>query len=116
MAFPYFLKLNHLFMEKSDYTPGPWEITTRCDNETQVHIAWTDVCEIVAPRPVTQSITQDKANAKLIATAPDLLEALQELVHLHGCEQEGIGSGQPTFQQWIDAVNKASEAIDKAIK
>jgi uncharacterized coiled-coil protein SlyX len=36
---------------------------------------------------------------------------LRHLVHLHICEQEGIGSGQPTPQQWMDAVDKASELI-----
>jgi hypothetical protein len=44
----------------------------------------------------------------------ELLEALKELVHLHGCEQEGIGSGQPTPEQWYKAVDKASLAITNA--
>jgi hypothetical protein len=32
---------------------------------------------------------------------------------LHLCEQEGIASGMPTSKQWIEAVNKLSEAINK---
>ena len=43
----------------------------------------------------------------------ELIEALEELVHLHMCEQEGIVSGQPTPKQWLKAVDKASEAIHK---
>ena len=48
---------------------------------------------------------------ELLQQRDELMEALTELVHLHGCEQEGIGSGQPTPQQWYDAVNKAEAAI-----
>lgn len=38
--------------------------------------------------------------------------ALEKLVFLHGCEQEGIESGQPTPDQWIKAVNEAEEALN----
>lgn len=55
-----------------------------------------------------------KEDAKLIVAAPDMLNALQELTHLHACEQEGIRSGQPTPEQWFEAVEKAGKAIQKA--
>lgn len=55
------------------------------------------------------------ANAALVEAAPALLQALQNLVHLHSCEQEGLSSGQPTAGQWYYAVNEAEEAINKAI-
>jgi hypothetical protein len=45
----------------------------------------------------------------------DVVEALQDLTHLHGCEQEGLSSGQPTASEWYEAVNKANEAIEKAL-
>jgi len=41
----------------------------------------------------------------------ELREALKELVHLHGCEQEGLLSGQPTPEQWYKAVEKAEQAL-----
>ena len=44
----------------------------------------------------------------------ELREALKELVHLHGCEQEGLLSGQPTPEQWYKAVEKAELIITKA--
>ena len=53
-------------------------------------------------------------HAALVEAAPDLLKALQDLVHLHSCEQEGLLSGQPTAKQWIKAVNQAEKAITKA--
>lgn len=49
--------------------------------------------------------------SELLQQRDEMLEALKELVHLHGCEQEGIGSGQPTFEQWIKAVEKAEQAL-----
>ena len=55
-------------------------------------------------------------SSELLQQRDELKEALTELVHLHGCEQEGIGSGQPTPQQWYDAVNKAEAAIKNTEK
>ena len=40
-------------------------------------------------------------------------EALQNLVYLHMCEQEGIESGMPTSNQWFKAVEDAEEALRK---
>ena len=37
--------------------------------------------------------------------------AASQILHLHLCEQEGIGSGQPTPKQWLDAVDKLSKAL-----
>jgi hypothetical protein len=54
-------------------------------------------------------------DAKLIAAAPELLAALQNLVHLHMCEQGGLSSGQPSPADWFKAVDQASQAITKAI-
>lgn len=41
----------------------------------------------------------------------ELWIAATQIVHLHLCEQEGIGSGQPTPKQWLDAVDKLSKAL-----
>jgi hypothetical protein len=43
----------------------------------------------------------------------ELVEALERLVHLHMCEQEGIVSGQPTRNEWLEAVDNASEVLSK---
>jgi hypothetical protein len=59
--------------------------------------------------------TLSHPDAQLIAAAPDLLSALEHLVHLHMCEQEGISSGQPGAKDWLTAVDKASAAINKAL-
>lgn len=43
-----------------------------------------------------------------------LYDALAELVHLHGCEQEGVESGMPTPEQWTQAVDNAVIALKGA--
>lgn len=63
---------------------------------------------------IAESILKE-ADRRLISAAPDMLEALQELVHLHLCEQEGVSSGQPSAAQWLQAVDKAEIAITKAL-
>jgi len=40
-----------------------------------------------------------------------LKEAANRLVFLHECEQEGIESGQPTPQDWFEAVNELGELL-----
>ena len=38
-------------------------------------------------------------------------EAFKELIFLNDCEMEGIQSGMPTPQQWLDAFDRAQEAL-----
>jgi hypothetical protein len=46
----------------------------------------------------------------------EALSALEQLVHLHGCEQEGLESGMPTPEQWEQAVDAAHRALKEARK
>ncbi len=71
-------------MSKQSYTPGPWE-----QRNNRVFSGGKCICSNVnAASPTTQNIAEDVAmsiaNAKLIAAAPELLEALVALVE---CEQ-----------------------------
>jgi hypothetical protein len=34
----------------------------------------------------------------------ELIKAAKRLLHLHACEQEGLSAGQPTPEQWAEAV------------
>ena len=43
--------------------------------------------------------------------AKELVEASKEILHLHLCEQEGLSSGQPTRNQWLEAVDNLSQAL-----
>jgi hypothetical protein len=41
----------------------------------------------------------------------ELIQAARHLLHLHACEQEGLSAGQPTPEQWTEAVNALSDAV-----
>jgi hypothetical protein len=48
------------------------------------------------------------------ARVKEALESLEQLIHLHGCEQEGLESGMPTPEQWEQAVHNAVIALKGA--
>lgn len=56
----------------------------------------------------TEQFAVYKENERLKAQNRELVEAANNLLHLHSCEQEGLASGQPTPQQWMEAVEKLS--------
>jgi len=101
---------------ETKFTKGVWEFSPMCGIQGHCLMAqvWDsngfNLCSI-DDRYGEEEAT---ANAKLIAAAPDLFDALDNLLFLHGCEQEGIESGQPTKEQWLEAVDKGIEALKKA--
>lgn len=58
----------------SMHTPGPWEVTT---HPNQSAILITAGANIIAVPGYTENDDEYAANARLIAAAPDLLEALR---------------------------------------
>lgn len=63
----------------SAFTPGPWGL-----NETRYQVAYTVLRNItdsqgnfVVAAPAGDTFTSDRANANLIAAAPDMFEALE---------------------------------------
>ena len=57
----------------SAHTPGPWQVS----NDNVVHNGEARVAKVLKPRGWE---SDDEANARLIAAAPELLEALRLLV------------------------------------
>jgi len=68
--------------------------------------------EPIGIAPPMEWTEKDQQLAEANATIKQLTEALTELVHLHGCEQEGLQSGKPTPEQWFNAVNKAASVLN----
>lgn len=77
----------------SKHTPGPWEILSTLE----ICSGNKDICELKG------WMNEDQANARLIAAAPDLLEALKLMVDTYD------NGGWPSSTLVI-----ARAAIDKA--
>lgn len=90
-------------MKEYDFTPGPWHVS----NEGKLVIRDD---EWFVPVATAGYATNDEelATAKLIAAAPDLLEALQRLIHAdcHSVRNSTVH---------INAIEKARAAISKAL-
>jgi hypothetical protein len=83
-------------------TPGPWNVAD------QIRAAvWIRTHKVM----LRDSSPESHANARLIAAAPDLLEALQDLF---GADMERVLMGDGKEDQ-IAAIAKARAAIAKAI-
>jgi hypothetical protein len=67
----------------SDHTPGPWKVSRRFDvyQDTQMPgVGGTFIASTKGNSPLPESINQVcEADAKLIASAPELADALREL-------------------------------------
>lgn len=106
-------------MTMSEHTPGPWKETGNWYLEsTGDLITFTAITAITPYRKVAAVITDTReienwdemrANAKLIATAPELLEALEGLARWHGGERiPGITIERLRHRAW-KAIKKAKE-------
>lgn len=93
---------------KTKHTPGPWHVDGF--NLTAVihqigHTRWETLCDCSTKG---KDIEERKANAKLIAAAPDLLEAA-----IHAVKAlEKLNSGDDGYQAMIEleqAIKRATE-------
>jgi hypothetical protein len=99
-------------MSKSKFTPGPWKINPI--NSLSIIDNSGNIFRELVCQTNGKERKEAFANSQLISAAPEMYEALQELLHLHSCEQEGISSGQPTYEEWMVAYQKGIAAIEKA--
>ncbi len=99
-------------------TPGPWEVGP-VDDTVVTHVGKDGLRYEIAAidgdynQPETWPVME--ANARLIAAAPDLLEALIQLVEIvSGLEAECDNAGVGDLVEVRDAWRKADAAIAKA--
>lgn len=106
-------------MSKSKSTPGPWKVETQETTGTLFIIADDGILEPVGQGSlrslrVTIACIENQSNedARLIASAPELLEALQEIVTCSKYPPNDLEGHEPITYHidgaWID---KALEAI-----
>ena len=93
----------------SKHTPGPWrasELGVLSDKLTS-YGNWY-VCSLIDP-----DNEEHKANARLIAAAPELLESLEDL--LSNLDEMGLATMPgDTFENMRETVDRARAAIAKA--
>ena len=107
-------------MSEAKHTPGPWtaEATTSSEFVTRAIRGACD--ELVAHVGVqgyknVPTVFQDVANARLIAAAPELLDALRELAAIgEGGIIERRETGKPTWHALNAVRDIARAAITKA--
>jgi len=96
---------------KLPWTLGKGAVRLRTEDGTLVAECYTTGNYIRYPKK-----SEREANAAFIVKACNnhdpLTKAAQKLLHLHLCEMEGIESGQPTPDQWAEAVDELSQILE----
>jgi hypothetical protein len=108
------------------HTPGPWKIDESIDYAVSVHAPWSDkvkagntplfgdyrggiICEMHYNSGVPTK-EQALANAKLIAAAPELFEALcYAIKFIELCPKLDEEDKPRGLEKWQGIINKASE-------
>ena len=92
-------------MDKT-HTPGPWKVSRRFDIKQDVgpNVGGRYIGTTSANSPFSSTVEEDEANARLIAAAPELLEALEAVVDAYN---------EPDKVSMIDSIGKAGDLISK---
>ena len=67
-------------MNNTPHTPGPWELKYEKTGRTIDAVIKMGKAAIYFTRGIGQTFEEQQANARLIASAPDLLSALEEMI------------------------------------
>ena len=97
----------------SKHTPGPWVVVGRLTKYVEARLVGRLIQEVAAcgPTMADEGYGQhQEANARLIAAAPDLLEALQDVdaLWMHNSIAHGDGKIGPLHEKVIAAIAKAT--------
>src|ERR1700755_2755817 len=105
-------------ISECSHTPGPWTYRNEADREeVWIGVAGQSIGMMVIAT-VQYGFTppanlQQQANARLIAAAPDLLEAAKEWLRLH---EQGMKSREAAVEMWGSGkVPRAMESLRAAI-
>ncbi|WP_426759078.1 hypothetical protein [Enterobacter cloacae complex sp. 370H10] len=92
-------------MQKFKGTPGEWKYTIRNVNEMMTTFHGVTIGDTYIEAATRNEIE----DARLIAAAPELLEALQ-------LTEKAMAEGRNvTYPEWYGVINKARAAIHKAL-
>ena len=99
------------------HTPGPWTVSELMfGGEVSEHHIFIEPNVAVIERKVAGHDQNDMADAHLIASAPQLLEALEEMLEVHGVRWEHVRGDSSIPASWVELSDKARAAIKAAKK
>lgn len=111
------------------YTPGPWwaqensaygwSVLTYRDSESADNFRIRDtgatICGLIGDHTEERTSGNEEANARLIAAAPDLLEALQYAAQFLADEVEQRGLAGSDMTDYQDEAAQALDRVEAAI-
>jgi len=100
----------------SKHTPAPWTVS-ELDARGEVseyHIFIEPDVAVIERKVETRNEGRDMANARLIASAPQLLQALEEMLEVHGVRWEHVRGDSSIPASWVELSDKARAAIKAA--
>ena len=99
------------------HTPGPWVVESLPDEGPSIHTGGSGIARRIAGVDVggwkRTTLADAEANARLIAAAPDLLEALQAIAHFIHTTSAAEG-GASKYSANVVAADMVRAAIAKA--
>jgi len=95
----------------ANHTSGPWEVL-QSDGYLQI-VSDGNIAHGVASVYARNGVSAMYANAKLIAAAPDLLEALEKLLFNHICLVESGDCGKWNVEEEVEVI-AARKVISRA--
>lgn len=105
-------------MNPAKFTPGPWRTDSWFYDQRGTRIVIINGTDAVAEiTPLYRTYPQEEeANAKLIAAAPEMFEALQDFVNGHDVLQANLVECNGGYVRHLlqDFARKASAALAKA--
>lgn len=106
--------------ESNKFTPGPWEVVEdiRYEDKESQYTAGFDIfnfdgTSVVGCEGISGDSEKERANAILIAAAPDLLEALEAILPLVPRTSASEG-GASKYSENVKAADMVRAAINKA--
>lgn len=108
-----------LDMTDAKHTPGPWFLSGSMTKYVEARIGNGFLQEVASVGPTVADAgygDQQMANARLIAAAPELLEALQELLIDMKIAQTNMQSAAKRDPAWEGCADAIQPRVDAAIE
>lgn len=97
---------------KAQHTPGPWEVSGNGIWAVSQWNARFRLATVTTPSPMNG--VDWEANAKLIAAAPKMLEALESIIRIAALRDDNVERPEGLFELLRDAAGTARGAIAEA--